>query len=314
MATSSSYDWSLNRNQIITEALDIIGEYSPGESITADDVSTCSRSLNAMVKAWQTKGIGLWMIQEVVSILQADQVEYSIGPSAGRVTTSSDYAKTELAAALAASGTSMTVDSITGFADADVIGVETSNSDIHWDVINGDPSSTTITLTTGVDYACVVDAHVYAYTNRCQRPLEIIEARIRDNSGIDIPVEIVSRDEYMKLSNKTTEARPNLLYYDAQLTNGKFFVWPEPSDMKETLWMTIKRPVEDFDAAANDCDFPPEWIECLSWNLARRIAPKFGHEVSKDVMAMAQETFQDAKGFDRENVSIQFVPAYRGRR
>ena len=51
MALSGSYDFKLNRDQLILEAMSIIGEYSEGESLSSEDTFTCSRTLNMMLKA-----------------------------------------------------------------------------------------------------------------------------------------------------------------------------------------------------------------------------------------------------------------------
>lgn len=304
MATSSSYDYSENRNEIITDALAIIGEYAAGETISDSDIDTCSKTLNKMIKAWQAKGYGLWLNQEIVVFLQADDTDYSIGPTGDHCASTADAVKTELAAAVAAAGTSLTVDSITGIADGDYIGIETSNGDIHWDVVNGSPSGTTVTITTGLDYAAVVDAHVYAYTSKCQRPLSIIEARIVDPNGLETPLYVGSREEYMAISDKDSEGTPSQVYYDSQTTNGVLYVWPEPDNVQYRIYATVRRPVQDFDAAANDCDFPQEWMDCITWNLAKRISPKFGRQISPDIREMAAETLSDAMGFDKEDTSI----------
>ena len=47
--------------------------------------------------------------------------------------------------------------------------------------------------------AASVDNHVYSYTSKIQRPLEIIEVRRISVDDTDVPLEILSRDEYMIL-------------------------------------------------------------------------------------------------------------------
>ena len=208
MATSSSYNFSVNRNEIIIEALSIIGEYAAGETVSADDISTCSRSLNLMIKHWQTKDYGLWLNKEIVLFLQANTVKYYLGATgissySTYAVPMTNYVKTEVATALASAGTALVVDSISGFSAGDYIGVETDNNDIHWDTINGAPAGTTITLTTGVDYACSVGNHVYgawASTEVIQRPLDIMYAVRRDEDDNDTQLYIGGHEEYLAIS------------------------------------------------------------------------------------------------------------------
>lgn len=306
MATSGSYDYSVTAANIITEAMELLGQIAIGLTVSTANSTSAIRTLNLMIKNMQSTGMGLWLNKDVVLFLQADDVDYSLGPSGDNCALVSDAAKTELAANAAAAATAMTVDAITGIANGDYVGVETSNGDIHWTTVNGAPSGTTVTLTAGLDYASVTDAHLYAYTTKIQRPLEIIEARLRDSDDRDTPLYICSRQEYMDISEKTSEGRPNQIYYDPQLTNGVLYVWPEPDDMKQRIYMTVKYPIEDFDATTNSPDFPQEWILPMSWGLAVFMAPKFGVEPSPFFVSTATNLWTSTFGFDKEMVSLYF--------
>ena len=81
MAVSSSYDFSVTRDDVIKAAFRVIGILAPGDTPLAARVTTASEALNMMLKTWQAEGIGLWLNQEVTLFLQADDVDYSIGPS-----------------------------------------------------------------------------------------------------------------------------------------------------------------------------------------------------------------------------------------
>jgi hypothetical protein len=64
--------------------------------------------------------------------------------------------------------------------------------------------------------------------------------------------------------------------------------------------------LEDFDTASNDPDFPAEWIECLGYNLAVRIAPMFGKQVPPEVLAVAGQLKESLEGWSQESGSIFF--------
>lgn len=115
MSVSGNYNFNQNALQIITEALELIGAYESGETISANDSSTCLRTLNLMVKHWSGKGIGLWKKVNAALFLEYDENEYDIGPTGDHATDS--WVKTEIATAGAASATSLVVDSVTGTTD-----------------------------------------------------------------------------------------------------------------------------------------------------------------------------------------------------
>jgi hypothetical protein len=86
MATSGSYDITYNRNEVITEALELNGQLSPGESLPSHIATSCSRTLNMMLKFWQHDGIALWRNQEVSLTLVASKAEYTLGPTGSATT------------------------------------------------------------------------------------------------------------------------------------------------------------------------------------------------------------------------------------
>jgi len=55
MATSGSIDFATTRDDIITEALEQLGVLGEGESPSAAQLTSCSRTLNMMLKAWQAQ-------------------------------------------------------------------------------------------------------------------------------------------------------------------------------------------------------------------------------------------------------------------
>ena len=52
MALSYSFDFTLNRNALITRALRMIGAIAANQEPTADEISDASEALNLMLKAW----------------------------------------------------------------------------------------------------------------------------------------------------------------------------------------------------------------------------------------------------------------------
>ena len=62
-----------------------------------------------------------------------------------------------------------------------------------------------------------------------QRPEQIIGAWVRDSSNYDYPVRIIGEKAYRKIVSKTTETRPDRLWYNPTSPNGTIYVWCTPS-------------------------------------------------------------------------------------
>lgn len=148
----------------------------------------------------------------------------------------------------------------------------------------------------------------YAIT---KRPIEIYQAYRRTTGGNDVPIRLVSREEYSRFPNKTTGGAPFAAWVDRQRTATTAYVYPVPTATEVadgmTLRFDIKRPIEDPTALTEDLEVPPEYVPAAIYNLAIWIAPKFGKTPSDEVKALALSTLSDLSGADREGSVIMRV-------
>lgn len=151
-------------------------------------------------------------------------------------------------------------------------------------------------------------------------PFEITQIRISHNSGSEIEMLRLSREEYYALPNKTTTGFPTQWYYDRQRDSGTLKVWPEPDDALYSLAFTYRRRIMDIDAGSDNLDLPPEWEEAVINNLARRLIPIYGRggtPEAQQVIMDAERSYMVIKSWDvgSEGGSITIEPATRwGRR
>ena len=141
------------------------------------------------------------------------------------------------------------------------------------------------------------------------RPLGIVDARVVDVDGNELVMTPMSRDEYMTMPLKSSAGSSTQYYYDPQLVNGVFYVWPVETDLTKVIVMTVRTPVQDFVNVDDTPDFPIEWADALHYSLAMRLIPAYDvpQKIANDVKQLAAIALQDANDFDREqNVSIQF--------
>jgi len=228
MATSGSYDFTINRDDLITAALRVLQVYGIGDTIPPEVMSSCAQSLNIFCKALVLDGLFLWCVQDLAIPMVAAQNQYQIGP-----------------------------------------------------LINQ------------------------------PRPLRILDAYLRTNaSQSDVSLTITSRYDYDTLGMKQAQGIPNQLYYDPQLGNGIVTLYNVPFDSSTTMHVVIQRPVQDFDLATDNPDFPQEAFQMLKWGLADEIGMDQGarDNVLDRVAMKAREyrkTFVDSQ---QEQASVFFTP------
>jgi hypothetical protein len=309
MATSGSVDFAINRDEIIKRALRLLGVLPFNETPSADQSEDASDVLNMMIKSWQGIGYNLWRYQEATLFPTEGTNEYTLSSTGANVTAS--YVSTETSAAASSGASTIDVDSITGISSGDNIGVFLDGGTFQWTTVNGAPSGSTITLTDTLTDDVSVDATVYAYTTKINRPLKVMNAR-RVISSIETEMYPMSYFEYQNQPQKTTQATPVAYMYDRKLAS-KLHLWPAPDDDTVLIKLTLSRELEDFDAQANTMDFPDEWYDAVCYGLAVRLAPEYGINVQTfQVLKQESEQYlQSVLAWDRDDEGVCFQPDFR---
>jgi hypothetical protein len=146
------------------------------------------------------------------------------------------------------------------------------------------------------------------------KPLKMIEAFRRETStNIDVPIRLITRQEYNSLGNKTSSGIPIQLWYEPKIDYGVLTVYPTPdstSASNYTIKLFYQRPFEDFDSSVDTPDFPAEWYDAVKYGLATRLAGDYGIplEDRRELKAEAAVLKSDALGFGNEEGSYYFQP------
>jgi hypothetical protein len=313
MSTSGTYTFALNRDQLITSALRKVSAFESGETPDAAAVDEASDALNTMIKHWQGAGVEIWTTEEAVLFPVTGQTSYVLGlTSADRA--AGPYVQTALTSDAAISATSIVVDSVTNIATTYIIGIVLDDGTIQWTTVNGAPSGSTVTITAALTDSASEGNAVFVYPAALVRPLKILAARRHNlDSGIDVPLSEMGRVEYQDMPNKATESAINSYYYDRRggaETNGLIYLWPTPADETEVVKLTVALPIQDFTAAGNDADFPPEWTRAIVWGLADELADEYDVPEPKRtrIERRAAQYLAEANWWERELLEFQFVP------
>ena len=150
------------------------------------------------------------------------------------------------------------------------------------------------------------------------KPLKIIQAYNHNTStNVDIPIRIITRDEYNRLGNKTSSGNPIQITYDVQSTYGDLSLFPVPDSTSVTnnqIKIFYQRPFEDFDVSTDEPDFPQEWFEAIVWGLAYRLAAEYQMPIlHRNILKTDAKEFLDlALSFGTEEGSLFIQPDWSG--
>lgn len=311
MTTSGSYDFNYNRDQIIRAAGRKVGAFQSGEIPDAQTVQDFSDALNMLVKSWEGQGIHIWTETEATLFLQPGQLQYSLGPgSADNATVS--YVATTIAVNANIGQSVITVASTAGMVVGDFIGLVLDKGTTQWTKLTVIAGNNVTILNPLTDTSAAGNA-VYDYTTKIQRPLRIpFGRRYNFLSAIDTPLFLYSRKDYRDLPNKTSTGTPTVFFYDAQLVQGQFFIWPVPTAPTDAIKFTWYRPIQDFDTSGDTPDLPQEWLSALVFNLAVEMAPEYGMP-AEQFGYLAQQAIaklENMYGWDREYEPTNFGIAF----
>lgn len=317
MTTSNSTDFTLNTREVVNEVLEYAGVLGIGQTAPTRYYTNTVRTINLMLKEWQTDGITLHLEQEFYVFLEKNQASYQLGGSgADRAVTS--YTKTQISADEAGGQTTLSVESSTGMAASDVIGIELDDGTLHWTTISSVPTSTSIIVNLALASAAAEGNNVYFYDpgDVITRPVEVSSIRIRETDDNDLALVPMSRKTYYNINNKTSSSSPIKYYIDKQRDYRILSVWPLPSGVDKVLHCTGSRIVHDLDETTNNLDLPNEALSAVIFNAAKRIAIKYGRAQALSEMVsgrmslsmMADETYRKLKRANQEYTRIKIRP------
>lgn len=126
----------------------------------------------------------------------------------------------------------------------------------------------------------------------------------------DITVDRISREDYLELPDKLTQARP-AQYYVQRANPTKVFLYPAADQAYTFVYYRIRR-IQDAGAYSNTADVNFRFLPCLASGLAYMLSLKFAPERTAGLKQLYEEDFQRAALEDRDTASIHLVPDFGG--
>ena len=126
-------------------------------------------------------------------------------------------------------------------------------------------------------------------------------------SQSDTALTRISRDAYISIPSKNTQAKPTQYYVDRQVTPS-IKLYPTPDDTYTIVYDRLTR-IDDADTFVNTLDVPFRFYPCLSAGLAYYLALKKAPERVQILKAVYEEEFERAAAEDRDRASLSLTPS-----
>jgi len=133
------------------------------------------------------------------------------------------------------------------------------------------------------------------------RPVQIKAAYVRDANSYDDPIDVISYRDYQGITDKTTGADyPNRLAYNPTHPSGTIYLWPVP-DTAYTLHMIVEGLLTNLALTSTTFTFPPGYRMAVVSNLALKLAPMFGVQLTRELRETAKEALAMIKRANNRN-------------
>jgi hypothetical protein len=139
--------------------------------------------------------------------------------------------------------------------------------------------------------------------------IDILSAVIRTGTGStqsDTQITRISRDAFINIPSKNTEAQLNQWYVDRQIAP-TIKVWPTPNTSYTLVYDRLTR-IEDADSSINTLDVPFRFYPCLAAGLAYYLAMKKAPDRIQVLKAVYEEEFSRAAYEDVDRANLSLVP------
>ncbi len=161
--------------------------------------------------------------------------------------------------------------------------------------------------------------------------IDILDAVMRDTDSLDIPLQRISFEEYLNLTDKTQEGKPTHFATLRGPTSLTLFMWNTPDLSTYTFEYWALRYIEDVGSTfTNNIDIPRRFLPALVAGLTYKIAqknpakairdpqtgqfgegPGVGAALRAELKAEYDQLFQLARDEDRDRAPFRINPRIR---
>lgn len=151
------------------------------------------------------------------------------------------------------------------------------------------------------------------------KPIRLVQAYLRNNQvspPIDIPMQIISKQEYNTLGSKGSIGVTNSVMLDVNTTFSTVYVFLTPDSNTVTnysLHLVVRRPIQDVNSATDNFDLPAEWFLPLKWGLMSELGTDYDTSLPRlsYIESRAEKLKKEVEDSDYEETSVMFVPDLR---
>ena len=157
--------------------------------------------------------------------------------------------------------------------------------------------------------AVTVTTSVTSYTLGAEN-IDVLEAVV-NRSGIDLQLERISMEEYMKVPRKGQTGRPTQFAVRRGRDSATVYLWPVPENSTDTIKFEVVRYIQDVSRSSQTADVSRRFLPCLTAGTAYFMSMKRPGVDAGRIQMLKQEYEERllrAQEEDKERASIYMRP------
>lgn len=142
------------------------------------------------------------------------------------------------------------------------------------------------------------------------KPLRVLQGYYLNSGGVRSPLVVLSRDDYMRLSQINQVGAINSYFVDKQVANLAVSFWLTPDATAATgiAHVLLQQAVTQFSGLTDTMDFPLEWKLFLTWGLADEICTGQPASIMQRCQQKAEMYRTALEAWDVEDAPTSFAP------
>jgi len=281
-----------------------------GENPNAsDNYARMVNVINHAVLEMQVKGLHISSYQLGYLFLQPNQNTYIVEDEHA----TNSYVSNVIAADVT-SGVTYTVNTPSNLITAgDYVGITLDDGSLFWTTCVSFVSPTLV-VTDVLPSQASAGNYILSYTTPIRQISRVHQVLRRDNYVNDVPLSMISQQEWDTLNNKlTSTGQPNQMYYKRSIPKGTMYMWPIPQNSLSIVWFWYECKLGQMKDPTTILDMDQFYLPAFKYLCALRACDEFGisTELYQRIEATAEKLMGEALSYDDEGTPIKISPNQR---
>lgn len=304
---------SFTASSVILGALQLLGQYKADRTTLGVESTAGLIFLNALTLELENYGGFLWKRSVAFLFVEKEVLSYTISSSSANC--SETYTTTRLSAAAASGATTITVEDATVVTDTYNILIDLGDGTYHSTTVNGSPSGSTVTLTTGLSAAAADNARIFVFQTKLSAPVRTFECGVRayatsTDHYTDTGQDMKSIDDWwFRESNKSNNPSNQGIAYQPLISTGTIFTCGQRNTSQvNVVYFSFQKAITVAASAASNMDFPDRWQLTLMFLLAYMWSPMFTVTQAQFTMIQSTAMYLLSKAMSGDSQTASFIP------